>query len=458
MAMAEKLSVPQLQQAIKAGTVPAYVGIPLLQEKIKLQRAMQAQSQTPRGPYDETIADQVMQEADAAGIARLPSNLPLYDTEDLYGETGEEGYARGGIVAFAEGEEVEDPYAVSADGADAAPTTTTVSSGRPTLSSRLPATELSPETQALFKEYGDQLRAQRSGGAKEREQALYMAMIQGGLAAAGGMSPNALQNIAQGATVGFQNYQKSLQEIKKDDRAALKQLLDMGMTKEKFLQEAQKMGVDLYKADKTFEAHKYSADMSYAAAMARASAEKQPRAITGAEIDAAEIERGARVLMQKNPNLSEDEARSQAYQSLLKIKHPDPSNLAGVGALAGTFTSAISSDPDVVAASKALVLANYSQDKEKIAAAQTALDNAKAAAAEAFKARMGYVGELSNRPLQAQTPQTAQTPQAPQAAPAPKLPRGATPNPDGTFNFKGNDKVPAGVYKMNPDGKIIRVK
>ena len=272
MAMAEKLSIPQLQQAIKAGSVPAYVGIPLLQEKMKLQRAMQAQMGQEPQP-EGTIADQVLQEAEAEGITRLPSNLPLYDVED----TQEAEYARGGIVALAEGGDPED-FTYTAEGAGDTPaTTTTVSSGQPTLASRLPIPEISPETQALFKEYGDQIRAQRANAPKEREQALYMAMIQGGLAAAGGASPNALQNIAQGATAGFQNYQKAMQDIKKDDRDAIKQLLNMGLSKEKFLQEAQKMGVDMYKADKTFEAHKYSADMSYAAARARATAEKAPQ-------------------------------------------------------------------------------------------------------------------------------------------------------------------------------------
>lgn len=104
MAMAEKLSIPQLQQAIKAGSVPAYVGIPLLQEKVKMQRAMQAQMQ--QAPQSEgTIADQVMREAEMeGGIEQLPSNLPLYDTDEVYSEMGEEReYARGGIVALAEG-------------------------------------------------------------------------------------------------------------------------------------------------------------------------------------------------------------------------------------------------------------------------------------------------------------------------------------------------------------------
>jgi len=54
VAMAQKLSIPQLQQAIKNGTVPAYVGVPLLQDKMRQQQQMamaqqgqQAQQQPP---------------------------------------------------------------------------------------------------------------------------------------------------------------------------------------------------------------------------------------------------------------------------------------------------------------------------------------------------------------------------------------------------------------------------
>lgn len=86
MAAAGKLSVAQLQQAIKDGTVPPYIGIPLLQEKTKqaqqIQQATTAQQQT-RPP----IAAQVM--AEARGVEGLPSNI------------GEHAYKGGGIVAFA---------------------------------------------------------------------------------------------------------------------------------------------------------------------------------------------------------------------------------------------------------------------------------------------------------------------------------------------------------------------
>lgn len=91
MAEPGKYSLQQLQQAVQSGSLPAYIGIPLIQEKIKQQKEMQGagQEQAPQGP---SIAEQVMQEAQ--GVESLPTNLP-------------QQYAGGGIVAFDEGGEVE---------------------------------------------------------------------------------------------------------------------------------------------------------------------------------------------------------------------------------------------------------------------------------------------------------------------------------------------------------------
>lgn len=88
MGTAEKLSVAQIQQAIKNGTLPAYVGIPMLQDKMKQEQAARAaQQQVQQQP---SIAEQVMAQA-SQGIPQLQSNLPV------------EGMAGGGIVAFARG-------------------------------------------------------------------------------------------------------------------------------------------------------------------------------------------------------------------------------------------------------------------------------------------------------------------------------------------------------------------
>jgi hypothetical protein len=90
--MAEKLSIPQLKKSIQDGTIPSFIGIPLLNEKVSnAQKAKMSAQQPPQ--QQPTIADQVMQQAQAtAGIPALPTNL-----------SDEGSYANGGIVAFAGG-------------------------------------------------------------------------------------------------------------------------------------------------------------------------------------------------------------------------------------------------------------------------------------------------------------------------------------------------------------------
>lgn len=90
MANAEKLSIAQLQQAVKNGTIPAYIGIPMMQEKMKQAK----QAQPAQAPTEPPIAQQVM--AEASGIDQMPSNLPTQSMND------------GGIVSFADGGDAED--------------------------------------------------------------------------------------------------------------------------------------------------------------------------------------------------------------------------------------------------------------------------------------------------------------------------------------------------------------
>jgi Transglycosylase SLT domain len=83
MADAEKLSIPQLQKSIQDGVIPAYVGVPLLQDKLQQQKTKTA----PQQPAQPPIAQQVLAEAAQHGIDSAPSNLPTQ-------------MAGGGIVAF----------------------------------------------------------------------------------------------------------------------------------------------------------------------------------------------------------------------------------------------------------------------------------------------------------------------------------------------------------------------
>jgi hypothetical protein len=91
MGMAEKLSIPQLTKAVQEGTVPSFIGIPLIQQKMKEKSAANAmQAQQP------PVAQQVLQQAMATeGVQALPSNMP-------------EEYAQGGILSYADGGDIYD--------------------------------------------------------------------------------------------------------------------------------------------------------------------------------------------------------------------------------------------------------------------------------------------------------------------------------------------------------------
>ena len=111
IAMADRMSVDQLKEALQNKTLPAYIAIPLIEEKMNMQDRMRS-SAAMQQPQQAPIADRVMQRAETSGIDRLPSNL-----------APAQGMAGGGIVAFEEGGEVpryagpyygslvKDPYA-----------------------------------------------------------------------------------------------------------------------------------------------------------------------------------------------------------------------------------------------------------------------------------------------------------------------------------------------------------
>jgi len=90
---AENLSVEQLQKAIQDGTIPAYVGVPMLQDKVNQQKTAQGLAAAKNQPQ-QTIAQSIMSEA-GQGVTALPSNMPV-------------GASGGGIVAFADGGLSED--------------------------------------------------------------------------------------------------------------------------------------------------------------------------------------------------------------------------------------------------------------------------------------------------------------------------------------------------------------
>ena len=62
---------------------------------------------------------------------------------------------------------------------------------------------------------------------KEKDQNFWMSVMQAGLSAASGTSPNALKNIADGMNVGLSSYKESLKEFKKAEKERQKAMADI---------------------------------------------------------------------------------------------------------------------------------------------------------------------------------------------------------------------------------------
>jgi hypothetical protein len=93
LANPSKYSLAQLRQGVENGVIPAYIGIPIIQEKMQEQARMQSMGQGQGQPAQPPVAEQIMAQA-GQGVESLQSNLP-------------QEYAGGGIVAFEEGGQVE---------------------------------------------------------------------------------------------------------------------------------------------------------------------------------------------------------------------------------------------------------------------------------------------------------------------------------------------------------------
>lgn len=102
-------------------------------------------------------------------------------------------------------------------------------------------------------EYMAMLKKSGESVGREKKEAFYMALISGGLAAAGGTSPNALANIAAGMVPATQQYQKVIAGIRKDDRERLEKLMGAGLKKDEFALKAEEIGINRQKAKDWYE-------------------------------------------------------------------------------------------------------------------------------------------------------------------------------------------------------------
>jgi hypothetical protein len=113
LAKADKTSVDALRKAVQNGTVPAYIGVPMIAEKVKEAKKRQAGGGGGKKP---PVAQQVMQEVDQLEAAAQQPQIPPEMLAQMQGQQPQQapqgidmaqsnlppqGMAGGGIVAFA---------------------------------------------------------------------------------------------------------------------------------------------------------------------------------------------------------------------------------------------------------------------------------------------------------------------------------------------------------------------
>lgn len=124
-------------------------------------------------------------------------------------------YAGGGIVAFANG---GTPYQIYdyKPKLISEPEVSTFELEKLRQQEAAKAFGIDPE---YYKKRGEEVGAEREKLTKEKGNLLADALIVGGLGAAAGSSPNIMQNIAAGATKGFEAYQGQMKDIRERDKA-----------------------------------------------------------------------------------------------------------------------------------------------------------------------------------------------------------------------------------------------
>jgi len=122
MATAQKLSIQQIQKGVQDGTIPSYIGVPLIEQKTKQMQQAAASLQGQQSRNQPPIAEQVMQAADQVTRPENPLAPTSLATDrqrpapsrgiDAAQSNMPEQYAGGGIIAFngEDGSQVQDPY------------------------------------------------------------------------------------------------------------------------------------------------------------------------------------------------------------------------------------------------------------------------------------------------------------------------------------------------------------
>jgi hypothetical protein len=199
-----------------------------------------ALSNTPKRMTEAEAAQAEMLKAEAAspmGVAALPN------AQNVQTAPGQRGASTTAPASGAGGEKLTPKV-----GLENAPSTLAKAEA---VAGKSPA---AAQALSMLDEFIADLKKSGQNVSRDKKEALYMALITGGLAAAGGTSPNALANIAAGMVPALQGYSKDIAGIRKDDRARLEKLVAAGISKEKIGLEAKKLGITEKHFDQMYNA------------------------------------------------------------------------------------------------------------------------------------------------------------------------------------------------------------
>jgi hypothetical protein len=208
------------------------------------------------------------------------------------------------------------------------------------------------------------LNKETEGAAGEKQDAIWMAVTQAGLAAAAGTSTSALKNIADGFGTGLAGYKESLKEFKKADKERQKAMADIEQARRAeergdtdaaiSLREKSQDRMDKFNDRKaaglaaitgseiSAAASKYSADTS--AAASRAAANRTPAELQLIERYGSDPKFAAAydkfAQAKREPQTQETLMKAWSSNMLLQQQYPNPQDyikmMAGSSADAGT--------------------------------------------------------------------------------------------------------------------------
>jgi hypothetical protein len=236
--LALKYSKPQLASMAQSGLIDTQKAVlaAMMRDRISKEDAkpptttvaqdvmgMQPQmAQQPQQPQQPMMAQQALQARPQMGAMEAPAPETPTQMAATGGLTSipikSEDYAGGGIVAFAKGGDT--PYKVyeyNPKFMEETPISTFDLEKQRQLDMQK-AFGIDPE---FYKKRGEEVGLEREKLTKEKSGSLADALIVGGLGVAAGNSPYALQNIATGATKGFESYQGQMKDIRERDKALI---------------------------------------------------------------------------------------------------------------------------------------------------------------------------------------------------------------------------------------------